>query len=152
LDDDADWDPAIRQIVRIGYEPSVLGALEGGWEAWRHSGAPVTAHGRLTVDELATRLSSGGPDTPLVIDVRQASEYEAGHIPGALHILAADLPDRLAELPRDRPLATICASGFRASIAASLLDQAGFERVSVVESGVPAWRAAGLPTEAGGAG
>ena len=70
-------------------------------------------------------------------------------MPGAWHINGGSLPDRLAELPRDRPIATICAAGFRASIAASLLRAAGFEDVAWVEQGFPAWRAAGYPVEYG---
>ena len=53
------------------------------------------------------------------------------------------------ELPRDRPIATICASGYRASVAASLLRAAGFERVAWVSGGVPSWQALGLPLERG---
>jgi hydroxyacylglutathione hydrolase len=63
--------------------------------------------------------------------------------------MAGDLPDRLAELPRDRAIATICASGYRSSVAASLLRQAGFQDVAWVEGGVPTWQAAGLPVEIG---
>jgi hydroxyacylglutathione hydrolase len=58
---------------------------------------------------------------------------------------AGELPDRLDQLPRDRPLATICASGYRSSVAASLLRAAGFKRVSWVPGGVPTWGARGLP-------
>ena len=66
-----------------------------------------------------------------------------------MHIGAGELPDRLAELPRDRPVATICASGYRSSVAASLLRQAGFTDVSWVAGGVPTWEAAGLPVDIG---
>jgi hydroxyacylglutathione hydrolase len=84
-----------------------------------------------------------------VIDVRQTSEFESGHVPGSWHLMAGWLPDRLSQLPRDRPLATICASGYRASIAASLLQRAGFGDVVRVEDGVVAWEAAGYPIERG---
>ena len=103
----------------------------------------------LEVGELARLLAGGGPDAPLVIDVRQASEYEAGHVTGAVAIGAGDLPDRLDGLPRDRPMATICASGYRASVAASLLRAAGFERVSWVPGGVATWSARGFPVAYG---
>jgi hydroxyacylglutathione hydrolase len=96
-------------------------------------------------------LTGSGGDAPTVIDVRQASEYAAGHVPGSLHIGAGELQDRLAELPRNRPLATICASGYRSSVAASLLRQAGFEDVSWVANGVPSWEAAGFPVDVGAA-
>jgi rhodanese-related sulfurtransferase len=90
-------------------------------------------------------MGGGGVDAPLVIDVRQPSEFEAGHVPGSVAIGAGDLSDRLDQLPRDRPIATICASGYRSSVAASLLRAAGFERVSWVPGGVPTWGARGLP-------
>ncbi|MBA2670057.1 MAG: rhodanese-like domain-containing protein, partial [Gemmatimonadetes bacterium] len=79
-------------------------------------------------------------------------EYASGHIPGAVHLHAGDLPERLSELPRDRELLTVCASGYRSSVAASLLQQAGFTRVGWVSGGVPAWRAAGFPVDTDGRG
>ena len=87
----------------------------------------------------------------MVIDVRQASEFAAGHVPGSHHIGAGELPSMLDRLPRDRPIATICASGYRASVAASILRAAGFERVSAVHGGVSDWEAHGYPLEYGGA-
>ncbi len=74
-----------------------------------------------------------------------------GHVPGAIHIGAGDLPERLDDLPRDRPIATLCASGYRASVAVSLLRAADFKQVASVRGGVPDWEAAGLPLEYGAA-
>ena len=142
------WDDAIRQALRIGHE-SIAGHLDGGFARWAAAGLPVESNGRLTVDELAAAVDRGGAQAPLVIDVRQASEYEAGHLDGAWHIGAGELPGRLDELPRDRPIATICGAGYRASVAASLLDAAGFTNVSAVADGVDAWTARGLPLERG---
>ncbi|MFL5679345.1 MAG: rhodanese-like domain-containing protein [Chloroflexota bacterium] len=139
------WDDVIRQSLRIGHEV-VLGHLAGGFAAWVESGRRIESSGRLTIDDLAGLLGMGD-GAPLVIDVRQATEYAAGHVPGSIHLLAGELPDRLDELPRDRPIATICASGFRSSIAASLLRRAGFEDVSWVADGVPTWRASGRELE-----
>ena len=123
--------------------------MEGGFEAWRRSGRQVEIGSALDIDALAARLSAGGPDTPIVIDVRQADEYEAGHVPGSLHIGAGDLPETLDRLPRDRPIATICASGYRSSVAASLLRAAGFDHVALVPGGVPDWAAHGYPLDYG---
>jgi hydroxyacylglutathione hydrolase len=125
-----------------------VGHLRGGFRDWAESTAPVESGGDLTVDQLAARIDRGGP-VPLVIDVRQLSEYEGGHVPGSLHIAAGSLPDRLDELPRDRPIATVCASGYRSSVAASLLRAAGFTDVSWVADGLPTWRRRGHPTERG---
>ena len=146
LPDAGVWDDAVRQALRVGYE-SIAGYLDGGIDAWRSAGGEVATGRWESVVELARQLA--GDDPPLVIDVRQASEFEAGHVPGALHLMGGDLPGRLADLPRDRPLATMCAGGFRASIAASLLRQAGFERVAWVPGGFDRWRAKGLPVELG---
>ena len=150
LERPADWDEAIRQALRIGAEGAVVGHLRGGFGTWADGGGGLESSGRLNVNELARLMSDAAPsDAPLVIDVRQANEYETGHVPGSIHITAGSLPDRLAELPRNRPIATICASGLRASVAASVLRAGGFDDVSWVSSGVTAWRAAGHPTVRG---
>ncbi len=144
----ADWDDAVRQALRIGFE-SIAGYLHGGYRAWAEAGLPTQAGGVLGVVELAAQLERGGADAPFVIDVRQPSEFEAGHLPTAVAIGAGDLADRLDELPRDRPIAAICASGYRSSVAASLLRAAGFQRVAWVSEGVPAWEARGFPVAYG---
>ena len=145
-----DWDEAIRQALRIGAEGRILGHLRGGFGTWSEGGGALGSTGCLNVEELAARLDGTAPDDrPLVIDVRQANEYESGHIPGSIHIAAGSLPDRLDQLPRDHPVITICAAGLRAGVAASVLRSAGFEDVSWVASGVPSWRAQGHPTVRG---
>lgn len=147
----ADLDDLARQALRIGFQPFV-GYIDGGFDAWCRAGRPVEAGTVLTVEALAGRLAAGGPDSPFVIDVRQPSEYEEGHVPGSTHIGAGDLPAMLDRLPRDRQVATICASGYRSSVAASMLRSAGFEDVVTVASGVPTWAAYGFPVEYGPAG
>jgi hydroxyacylglutathione hydrolase len=148
LGDPADWDDAVRQALRVGYE-RIQGHLRGGFAAWAETGGELESSGRLTVDQLARRLAEGGPQMPLVIDVRQADEYADGHVPGAWHVAAGSLLDRLDDLPRDRPIATMCASGYRSSVAASLLRRAGFRDVAWVASGLPTWRAQGHEVELG---
>jgi hydroxyacylglutathione hydrolase len=148
VDDPADLDDLARQALRIGFE-TIVGHVDGGFEAWRRAGRPVEAGETLALDALAASLRPGDPDAPFVIDVRQPSEYEAGHVPGSLHIGAGDLPEVLERLPTDRPIATICASGYRSSVAASLLRAAGFEHVAMVAGGVLDWAAAGYPLDYG---
>src|SRR4029078_7100680 len=97
----ADGDEAVRQALRIGAEGAILGHLRGGFGTWADGGGPLEASGRLNVDQLAPRRDRRGADGALVIDVRQANEYEMGHIPGSILITAGSLPDRLAELPLD---------------------------------------------------
>jgi hydroxyacylglutathione hydrolase len=153
LDGPHQWDDAIRQALRIGYD-EIRGYLHGGMTRWQALGFDVEASGGATVGELRRWLESGagatnGRPAPLVLDVRQRDEYEQAHVPGALHLMAGDIPDRLAELPRDRPIVTICTVGYRSSVAAGLLRSAGFEDVTWISGGVPAWRAARYPVERG---
>jgi hydroxyacylglutathione hydrolase len=144
----ADLDDLVRQAYRVGYE-ALEGFIEGGWPAWQASGEPTATLPSVSVEQLARLVAHGGRSAPILIDVRQTTEFESGHVPGSWHLMAGWLPDRLSEVPRDRPLATICASGYRASIAASLLQRAGFADVVRVEDGVDTWEAAGYPIERG---
>lgn len=67
-------------------------------------------------------------------------------IRGAIHISGGELPDRIG-VPRDRPVAVICGSGYRSSVVSSLLKRAGREEIFNVLGGMGAWKRAGLPTE-----
>ena len=151
VDDVADLDELQRQAYRIGHE-SVVGYLAGGFDAWVTTGRPVDANRTTTAAGLARLLAGAGSTArPLIIDVRQAAEFEAGHVPGAVHLGAGALPDRLGELPHDRPIVAMCASGYRASVASSLLRSAGFDNVTSVVDGFDAWVEAGQAYESGGA-
>lgn len=87
-------------------------------------------------------LEKRSPDA-VVLDVREPEEYAHGHVPGAINLPQAELASRLEELPRGRPLLTICRSGARSLRAAQFLKQAGFDPVASVKGGTEAWRAAG---------
>ena len=80
-----------------------------------------------------------------VLDVRSASEWQEGHITGALHIPLGYLTDRLDEIPRDRAVVVHCQAGTRSAIAASVLERAGRGGVANLVGGFEAWTAAGLP-------
>jgi hydroxyacylglutathione hydrolase len=82
-----------------------------------------------------------------VLDVRRPPEYAMGHVPGAQHIPLDELPRRAGEVERGAPLAVICASGYRSSIASSLLMREGLTRVMNVTGGTAAWVRAGFGVE-----
>jgi glyoxylase-like metal-dependent hydrolase (beta-lactamase superfamily II) len=135
---------AAELLAAVGL--SVRGFLGGGMSAWRAEERPVSRIEAIDAPGLAALVD--GDDPPLVVDVRNAGEFESGHIPGSVHIPYAELPDRVGELPRDRPLATVCKAGKRSGLAASILQREGFERiVHVASGGVPAWAALGRPLE-----
>jgi rhodanese-related sulfurtransferase len=101
---------------------------------------------RITAHNLAEELGSATP--PLVLDVRTAREFEAGHIPGSLHVPLNHLEPRLGEIPRHRRIVVTCASGYRSSIAVSILEAHGVPRLADLVGGVAAWEASKLETTA----
>ena len=128
---------ARSQLLRVGYD-TVVGYLAGGLEAWGASVRPVASYPTTTMDALYDEAAAGAPAT--ILDVRQPVEWrDDGVIPGAQTIFVADLPGRLAELPRDRQITVVCRSGGRSSIAASILDNAGFDVRFVAEGGSIGW-------------
>ncbi len=85
----------------------------------------------------------------LVIDVREPSEWAAGHIAGAILIPLGQLPARLSELPRDRMIVVVCHSGNRSAQGRDILRSAGFASVTSMAGGMAAWLAAGHPVVTG---
>jgi rhodanese-related sulfurtransferase len=99
------------------------------------------------VPELHERRDADGLQ---VLDVREASEWHDGHIPGSIHTPYHDVRGVPEGVDPDRPVAVVCSSGQRGAVAASLLQRAGARRViHVVEGGIPAWRRAGWEIEDG---
>lgn len=85
----------------------------------------------------------------LVIDVRDVSEYEAGHIAGARHVPERQIADRLKELEkfRDRPMVVTCRSGTRSGVAVQVLRRNGFKEAVNLRGGIGAWEQAGMPLQ-----
>lgn len=86
----------------------------------------------------------GVPADALLLDVRRDDEWVAGHAPDAVHIPLAQLPDRLAEIPRGQPVVAVCHAGGRSARATVFLTQQGFAAQNY-EGGMIAWRDAGGP-------
>ena len=97
------------------------------------------------IEQLDARAAAArAADDALLLDVREESEWSAGHALGAMHIPYEQLRERAHELPLDRPIVAYCASGVRSSLASSLLEGSGRD-VSNLRGGFTAWRGAGLP-------
>jgi hydroxyacylglutathione hydrolase len=131
------------QLLRIGYDLP-KGWLAGGMLAWRTAGKPIDVLPQWTVRDLHSAIQH--ERDLFVLDVRQPAEWHAGHIPDATHITGAEITRRADEIPKDRPVATICGSGFRSSVAASVLKSRGHRRVYNVLGGMTGWEAEGLET------
>jgi len=140
---------AAKLLAAVGLR--VGSFLAGGMTAWRSEGRRVERLEMIEPAELADRLESGEVDgSPLVLDVRETSEWNDGHIPGSLSIPFGDLAERLEELPRNRPIATICSGGKRSGLAGSILQREGFEAViHVGHGGVGTWQREGNPVDEG---
>jgi rhodanese-related sulfurtransferase len=95
----------------------------------------------------ATRLMNQGPT--LILDVREAPEFAAGHLPKARHIPVGELAKRVPEIVKfkDKPVIVTCRGGARAGAASRLLKREGFTAVYQLKGGVAAWQQASLPVE-----
>ncbi len=127
---------AIRRLGRIGYD-QVAGYLEGGMQALATNPELVRETPRITAAALAAELCTTHP--PAVLDVRTEEEWEAGHIDQSLNIPLPHLLERLNEIPAGQPLVVHCASGYRSSLAASMLERVRKSEVIDLIGGYEAW-------------
>jgi hydroxyacylglutathione hydrolase len=141
LESDDDLENIVRLFIRTGYT-KFAGYLVGGMKAWQAAGFPLDEIGQMSVHQLNQR----GRDLQIV-DVRSPREWKKGHVPGARHIFVPELRDRVNELDRNKPTIVYCGSGYRSSIASSVLKAAGFKQLWNVPGSWEAWRAAKLPVE-----
>jgi hydroxyacylglutathione hydrolase len=126
---------AMTRLARVGYE-RIVGWLEGGMEAWRKAGGEVIIVRQVTPEELRQMMATG--TAPAILDVRAADEWEASHLPGAQWIPLPELPSRVEEVDQADVL-VLCGSGYRSSIACSLLQRAGYRNVMNLAGGWEAW-------------
>jgi hydroxyacylglutathione hydrolase len=144
VESDSMLSEVVAHLARTGFE-RFAGYLAGGMSGWENAGLPLQALPQLHAVEAAQQPQGG---TLMLLDVRSPQEWEQGHAPGARHVFLPELPSRLAELPRAGRIAVYCDSGYRASIAASLLQRAGFD-VANIPGSWQAWKACELPVEEG---
>lgn len=133
----------VMRLGRIGFD-HVAGYLGGGMRALAGRPEEVRVQERVTPVELAEEL--GGAEPPLVLDVRTEQEHAQRRIAGSLNIPLHRLEERLAEVPRGRRVVVQCRTGYRSSVAASLLRRAGIESVVDLMGGLEAWDASKLET------
>jgi hydroxyacylglutathione hydrolase len=145
-EDEAALEESRMRLARVGME-RVAGFLQGGMAQWAAEQKPAAQIAQIPVEELNRELAAG-PDSVQVVDVRRRSEWEQGHIGGALHKPLDRLESMLGDLKRDRPIVVHCKGGYRSAIACSLIQRAGFENVANLIGGLDAWQACRLPVAA----
>lgn len=133
--------PAVNQLLRIGYD-QIAGFLRGGIKEWEDSGNDLASYKVFSAKDLHKKLNE-----TYVLDIRTQDEWNRGHIEGAHHLHGGLIPEKIDQIPKDKSIAIVCGSGFRASIAASLLKRAGYPDVANVFGGMQAWVQDGYPVE-----
>jgi glyoxylase-like metal-dependent hydrolase (beta-lactamase superfamily II)/rhodanese-related sulfurtransferase len=119
------------ELARIGFD-QVIGFITADDLEEKQQISQIAARDFLTSLESQQR--------PLILDVRSAQEWSQDHLEGAIHIALSQLLGGIGELSRKAPLTVLCGSGYRSSIAASLLESKGFERLTNVMGGMQAVR------------
>lgn len=131
------YEEARRSLVRVGLD-NIAGFL--GMSAWIADGRDFVQTRLMSVGEVGRRHGE-----LYVLDVRSGQEFSQGAIRGAHHVMLGDLQKKLAEVPRDASVLTVCGSGYRSSIAASILERSGFKDVSSMDGGMMAWMRRSMP-------
>jgi glyoxylase-like metal-dependent hydrolase (beta-lactamase superfamily II)/rhodanese-related sulfurtransferase len=141
VENERDLHEAISQLSVVGFD-QIVGYLDGGMAAWQEADLPVQQLSQITVETLHSMRHD-----LKILDVRDQNEWEEGHIKGAVHIPYYFLPQHLQEIDTTKPIAAICASGQRSSIACSLLQRLNFTQLFNVVGGMEAWERAGFEYE-----
>lgn len=128
-----------RSLVRVGLD-RIEGFLDKGMPAWIDAGLELARTTQLSTLEVQRHSEDA-----LIVDVRSDKEWSGGHIAGARHIMLGDLTRSISSLPSGHPLIAVCGSGYRSSIAASLLARCGLPDLSSMHGGMAAWNRQNLP-------
>jgi hydroxyacylglutathione hydrolase len=140
-EDEASVRESRMRLARVGIE-HVVGYLAGGMYRWFQAGKPVQPLDQISALELGPWMESQARTTTLV-DVRERSELAGGIIPGSVSIPLPELQKRLSEIDPGTTVLVHCKGGYRSSIAASILQAAGFPAVGNLSGGYDAWKLAG---------
>lgn len=109
---------------------------------------PATVEGAAGRMRQITPQEAAQLQNIIILDVRGGDEHKTSHIPGSWHVQMGRIEDYLPDLPHDRSIITQCSTGVRSQIAASILQNHGFDVVNM-QGGIDAWTRAGLPLERG---
>jgi hydroxyacylglutathione hydrolase len=129
------------RLARVGIE-ELSGYLQDGLEGWKQAGFPLASLPQISVHDLSAR-----PDLH-VVDVRRDGEWQAGHLENAQLWPLDRLRDSLPPLDKNAAIAVHCKSGYRSTVACSLLQRAGYTNVVNVTGGFDAWQQEHLPVVA----
>jgi len=135
---------AVRHLMRMGYD-NVAGFLAGGMLPWHTAGLASESIDMITVQDLCQRLDQD--EEPWILDVRSTAEVERNRVPTAHHVHLTQLPERMDDILNGQRIYVFCGSGRRATVAASLMQREGYDKLTVVLGGLAAWSSVSCPLE-----
>ncbi len=141
LEKDSGLETIVKYFIRTGYT-KFAGYLVGGMKSWDNAGFDIESVPQMSVHEL-----NSADGEMQIFDVRTPDEWKEGHIPGAHHLFLPELREKAAKFDKAKPTAVYCASGYRASLASSMLKQDGFAEVRNIPGSWQAWKKAGFEVE-----
>lgn len=139
LEDDDRLDEVVQLLVRTGFT-RFAGYLAGGMTAWDNDGRPLQQ-----TQQMSARNVADAGERVTRLDVRQDDEWQQGHLPDAEHFFFGRFRDEQPDIDKKQSVVTYCATGYRASLAASLLQKRGWEDARAFPGSWKAWKAQGLP-------
>jgi hydroxyacylglutathione hydrolase len=133
-----------QDLAAIGLDNAAGYFETAAIEAWAAAGHELECYQFIPPARAARQIEAG---EAILLDIRNQTEWEEGHIPGARHLMLGYLPDEAETLPKDRPVIVHCETGARSAIGASILQARGFSEVANLMGGLRDWSAAGLPVQ-----
>ncbi|MCK9150532.1 MBL fold metallo-hydrolase [Methanobacterium alcaliphilum] len=131
-----------RYLIRLGYD-NIKGYLRGGFPEWYMAGKDVAHLDMWSVHQLKKSQENG--DEMFLLDVRKINDRRRFHIEGSHHIWVGDIPQMIREIPQDKKIVVYCDSGYKSTIAASILKKNGYSNISSVLGSMGAWLKSGYP-------
>lgn len=132
----------VKRLSRVGYDHAI-GYLEGGFQAWAQSGKEIDHIQSIDLNTFAHKFKSG--EVKHVLDVRKPTEYSGEHLENADNLPLDFINDSMGGIDRDTEYFMHCRSGYRSTIAASILKARGFDKLINVLAGFDEFAKAGLP-------
>jgi hydroxyacylglutathione hydrolase len=132
---------AVLSLLRVGLD-NIVGSLRKGMSTWIEAGLDLAQTSQVSTIDVVEHKRDW-----LILDVRSKQEWNSGHIAGAENMMLGDLQREVNSLPKNRAILTVCGSGYRSTIAASLLQARGLSEVSSMDGGMSAWNRRKFPVD-----
>jgi len=133
-----------KQLIRLGYDNSA-GYLSGGFPAWTKGAQEIATLPTCSVQQLNARLET---ESPYILDVRDSKNWNSvGHIRNAHHWYVGELSRNIDKIPKNEPVFICCDTGYKGSLAASILLRHNYANLTNVLGGMTAWKRAGFSIE-----